>query len=127
MAYEHISEARAVASSLENILALAKDEIPNQQQIAQFLAEALGTVNTVTAVMSSEEKGSAEAKFIIYATVLAAQRYARNLNVEPKTKTTLIRLLQAGLDILDIQIPDEDALGKSIATALKGESAEAVA
>lgn len=104
--YEYVSEARAVASALSNIRDLFKDEVPDQQQIIQYLAEISSAIPPIQSVLSAEEKVEFEVKFVAVTSLVLLTREARKL-ADGKLKANLLLIAESGQSALEVNLPDE--------------------
>jgi len=104
--YEYVNQARSVASSLSNIRDLLTDEVPDQQQIIQYLAEISAAINPIQSVLSAEQLTEFEVKFAAVTGLIFLAREARKLD-DGKFKDNLLQLAATGQALLEINIPDE--------------------
>jgi len=61
--YEHNAQAKLVASMVLGMVELATDEVPDQQQIAEYINKLLNIVSVTAGVMTAEQKKKFRLKF----------------------------------------------------------------
>lgn len=104
--YEHLDEARAVASSISNIRDLVSDDVPDQAQIIQYLAEISAVVTPIQAVLKAEELSKFRVKFAAEVALIVIRREAAKLDAGA-LRDNLLELVATGQRLLEINLPDE--------------------
>lgn len=104
--YEYVAQARAVASSLSNVRDLITDDVPDQNQIIQYLAEISAAVTPIQEVLSAEDQKEFEVKFSAVVGLIFLSREARKLP-DGKLKSNLLAIADFGQRELEINLPDE--------------------
>lgn len=74
MAYEHQKEANQVAANVMDAIKMLTDDVPDQQQIAQLLADGTAIIAGVTTGLAAEDKEAYKAKFIAAVGLAVANR-----------------------------------------------------
>lgn len=107
MSYKFQPQVKTVADSVMAEIRLAKDQVPNQEQIGLFISNALTAVLGAEAALSQMSEPKAKGKFAAMVGLDVLDRVTSNQlplsdarKAEIKVATNSIRV------ILDLEIPD---------------------
>lgn len=107
MAYKYSPQVHQVADAVMAEVKLVKDPVPNQEQIAQFVSNALIGVLAGESALSQMTEAKQKGKFAAYVGLEVLDRTTSNqLPLSDEHKAAIKEATKSIRNILEIEIPD---------------------